>query len=38
MAFQVPRMDERESRAWLGLITVAQLLPAALDSQLQRDS
>ncbi len=31
-------MDERESRAWLGLITVAQLLPAALDSQLQRDS
>lgn len=31
-------MDERESRAWLGLITVAQLLPAALDSQLQRDA
>lgn len=31
-------MDERESRAWLGLVTVAQLLPAALDSRLQRDS
>jgi DNA-binding MarR family transcriptional regulator len=31
-------MDERESRAWLGLIAVAQLLPAALDSQLQRDA
>lgn len=31
-------MDERESEAWLGLITVSQLLPAALDSQLQRDA
>ena len=31
-------MDERESRAWLGLVTVSQLLPAALDSQLQRDA
>lgn len=31
-------MDERESRAWLGLVAVTQLLPAALDSQLQRES
>jgi DNA-binding MarR family transcriptional regulator len=31
-------MDERESRAWLGLVAVTQLLPAALDSQLQRDA
>ncbi len=31
-------MDERESRAWLGLVAVAQLLPAALDSQLQREA
>ncbi|MFT4122868.1 MAG: MarR family transcriptional regulator [Microbacteriaceae bacterium] len=38
MAFQVPRMDERESAAWLGLIAVTQLLPAELDSQLQRDA
>ncbi|MCS3444591.1 DNA-binding MarR family transcriptional regulator [Microbacterium phyllosphaerae] len=38
MVFQVPRMDERESEAWLGLIAVSQLLPAALDSQLQRDA
>ncbi|MHC9046126.1 MarR family winged helix-turn-helix transcriptional regulator [Microbacterium saperdae] len=38
MAFQVPRMDDRESRAWLGLVAVTQLLPAALDSQLQREA
>lgn len=38
MGFQVPRMDERESAAWLGLITVCQVLPAALDTQLQRDA
>lgn len=31
-------MDERESEAWLGLIAVSQLLPVALDSQLQRDA
>jgi DNA-binding MarR family transcriptional regulator len=35
---RVPRMNERESAAWLGLTTVFQLLPAALDRQLQRDS
>ncbi|WP_235559835.1 MarR family winged helix-turn-helix transcriptional regulator [Microbacterium sp. Leaf159] len=38
MVFRVPRMDERESDAWLGLIAVSQLLPAALDSQLQKDA
>jgi DNA-binding MarR family transcriptional regulator len=38
MAFQVARMNAQESAAWLGLITVCQLLPTALDSQLQRDS
>ncbi|MBL0885506.1 MarR family transcriptional regulator [Myceligenerans sp. I2] len=31
-------MNEQESAAWLGLITVCQLLPAALDSQLKQDS
>ena len=31
-------MDERESRAWLGLIGVAQLLPHVLDAQLQREA
>lgn len=38
MSFQVPRMDERESAAWLGLTAVTQLLPAVLDAQLQRDA
>lgn len=38
MAYQVPRMDERESRAWLSLVWTAELLPAALDAQLQADS
>ncbi|TXK13786.1 MarR family transcriptional regulator [Microbacterium hatanonis] len=31
-------MNERESRAWRGLIAVTQLLPAALDARLQRDA
>jgi DNA-binding MarR family transcriptional regulator len=35
---RVPRMNEQESAAWLGLTTVFSLLPAALDRQLQRDS
>lgn len=38
MQTTVPRMDEREARAWLGLITVLQLLPNALNAQLLRDS
>jgi len=31
-------MDPLESRAWLALIGTAELLPAALDAQLQADS
>jgi DNA-binding MarR family transcriptional regulator len=31
-------MDDRESSAWLNLITVLELLPAALDAQLRRDA
>ncbi|GAA4693735.1 DNA-binding transcriptional regulator, MarR family [Promicromonospora umidemergens] len=38
MKRRVPRMNDQESAAWLGLTTVFQLLPAALDRQLQRDS
>ena len=38
MAYQVPRMDELQSRAWLALVWTAELLPAALDAQLQADS
>lgn len=38
MAYQVPRMNELESRAWLALVWTAELLPAALDAQLQSES
>lgn len=38
MTDTAPRMNERESRAWLGLINLVQLLPHTLDAQLQRDS
>lgn len=38
MDFQVPRMNALESRAWLALVWTAELLPAALDAQLQADS
>ena len=31
-------MDALESRAWLALVWTAELLPAALDAQLQADS
>lgn len=31
-------MDEAESQAWLNLVTVLELLPAALDAQLQKDA
>lgn len=34
----VPRLDAEESAAWLSLVTMLELLPRALDSQLQRDS
>ena len=38
MVYPVPRMSPDEGAAWLGLIRVCELLPSALDSQLQRDS
>ncbi|MFV0320109.1 MAG: MarR family winged helix-turn-helix transcriptional regulator [Microbacterium sp.] len=38
MEFSVPRMDPLESRAWLAVIGTAELLPAALDAQLQADA
>lgn len=38
MEQRVPRMNDQESAAWLGLTAVFQLLPVALDRQLQRDS
>ena len=38
MTYQVPRIDALESRAWLALVWTAELLPAALDAQLQADS
>ena len=31
-------MDEAEADAWLGLVTMLQLLPVSLDAQLQNDS
>lgn len=31
-------MTPQQSRAWLALISTAELLPAALDAQLQRDA
>ncbi|WP_298037593.1 MarR family winged helix-turn-helix transcriptional regulator [uncultured Microbacterium sp.] len=38
MATQLSRMTPQQSRAWLALISTAELLPAALDAQLQRDA
>lgn len=38
MAGKLTRMTAEQSRAWIALITTAELLPAALDAQLQRDS
>lgn len=38
MTVRVMGMSEEESAAWLGLAQLIQVLPAALDSQLQRDS
>ncbi|MEX3632321.1 hypothetical protein [Rothia sp. LK2492] len=38
MDCQMPSMDELESWAWRGLIRVIELLPPALDAQMQRDS
>lgn len=38
MTFRVARMNEQESEAWLGVVTMLELLPASLDAQMQRDS
>jgi DNA-binding MarR family transcriptional regulator len=38
MAWTVPRMDDLESDAWLGLVTMLELVPPSLDAQLQRDA
>lgn len=38
MAASLPRMTPQQSRAWLALISTVELLPAALDAQLQRDA
>ena len=37
-AYQVPRMDALESRAWLALVGLGELLPAALDARLQAEA
>lgn len=34
----IARMSAQQSRAWIALISMAELLPAALDAQLQRDA
>lgn len=38
MTAAAPRMSLQESRAWLGLISLTQTLPLALDKQLLEDS
>lgn len=38
MVVSLPRMTPEQSRAWLALISTAELLPTALDTQLQRDA
>jgi len=38
MAAPLSRMTPQQSRAWLALVGTSELLPAALDAQLQRDS
>lgn len=38
MMHSAPRMNPLESRAWLGLVGVSQVLPHVLDAQLLRDS
>ncbi|UCR88265.1 MarR family winged helix-turn-helix transcriptional regulator [Mycetocola spongiae] len=35
---ETPWLDEREMRAWLRLIAVVQLLPGALEGELQQDA
>jgi hypothetical protein len=36
MAEKLTRMTAEQSRAWISLITTAELLPAALDAQLRK--
>lgn len=38
MIGKLTRMTAEQSHAWISLITTAELLPAALDAQLQRDA
>lgn len=38
MTTTVPRMRDDESRAWLALVNSSQLLPVALDAQLQEQA
>lgn len=38
MGYLVPRMNTEESRAWVAVIGMAELLPTALDAQLQAES
>jgi len=38
MTHKIPRMNDAESAAWLGLMGVCEVLPSALDAQLQRDA
>lgn len=38
MVGKLTRMTAEQSRAWISLITTAELLPTMLDAQLQRDS
>ena len=35
---KTPWLDEDERAAWLGLLRITALLPAALESELQRDA
>ncbi len=38
MTSLVPRMSDGEARAWLALVATSELLPAALDAQLQSEA
>ncbi|MFV0374538.1 MarR family winged helix-turn-helix transcriptional regulator [Microbacterium sp.] len=38
MSLPVPRMNPEQARAWMSLVSIAQLLPATLDQQLTEDA
>jgi len=38
MADPTPWLDDEQAEAWLALVSILELLPAALDSQLARDA